>query len=114
MPIAYRMAEFATLARAGSGSIDGVTATGTSMNTIKTGYRPVAGLFGSREISLPETAGNDVGELDAQVPVRDVAGRLVDEDLGDPANLGQDAGQRALLLLGMRSPVSRVGDEVSG
>jgi hypothetical protein len=52
-------------------------------------------------------------ELDAEVAVDHVARRAVDQDLGHPADLGQSAGQRTLLLRRMRPPVPRVRDQVS-
>ncbi len=35
----------------------------------------------------------------------------LDEDLPYPADLGQGAGHRSLLLRGVRPPVARVGDQ---
>ena len=52
-------------------------------------------------------------ELDPQVAIDDVAGRLVDRDLGDPADLGQSSRERRLLVSRMRPPVARVRDELS-
>jgi len=52
--------------------------------------------------------------FDPQVTVDDVPGRPVDQHLGHPADLTEGTGQGALLLLGMRPPVPRVGHELGG
>ena len=52
-------------------------------------------------------------ELDPEMPVDDMAGRPVDQDLGDPADLGESTGQGSLLVGRVGAPVARVRDEVS-
>ena len=52
------------------------------------------------------------GELDPQVSVDDVAGRLVDGDFRHPANFGESSRERGLLVGWMGPPVARIGDEL--
>jgi hypothetical protein len=46
------------------------------------------------------------------VTVDDVPRPAVHEDLLDPADLAEDAGERLLLRLRMDAPVARVGEEL--
>jgi hypothetical protein len=52
------------------------------------------------------------GELDPEVPVDDPSSCPVDEDLADPADLGQGSTERSLLIERVGTPVARVGHEI--
>ena len=64
----------------------------------------------------PATAGLAAAERgrDAGVAVDDEARAPVDEDLLDPADRIERAGERVLLRLGVDPPVRRVGEELVG
>jgi len=51
-------------------------------------------------------------ELDPQVAIDDVTGRLVDGDLSDPAHFGEGTGECGLLVRWVGPPIARVRDEV--
>ena len=50
------------------------------------------------------------GETDPQVPVDDEPGALIDNNILDNADLGENAGKGVLLVFGVGSEVQRVGE----
>jgi hypothetical protein len=53
-------------------------------------------------------------QVNPEVAVDDVAGRPIDEDLRDPADLGEGAAEGRVLLRRVSPPVAWVRDELRG